>query len=338
MEQIEKRLAAFPKRTISLVELERLTEPFARTYEAFAEIVLRLEADGTLEMVKAKGRTTRTPSLAFQYRIHKHRLMEDYYRELQRWQNRLHPAIQLDAYYGKDPSVWERDKPFIVQIDDYLNTHSLPHEAVAAPERSMELVGDEKWITEGGGREVLERIGLFDRLRIIPVSDPLMFAVHPGNMAQAVQLHLIVENKTTYQALLPALLDTVFSTLIYGKGKTVISSIAQFSLQYPVKADHRFYYFGDIDREGVAIWHSLFQKKPALPALPFYRACLQKEPARGKEYQIERTEALASFLSYFAPDERERLCELLASGRYYPQETLKTRELQHIWREWQWTS
>ncbi|TXK90340.1 hypothetical protein FVE24_12135, partial [Parageobacillus sp. SY1] len=105
-----------------------------------------------------------------------------------------------------------------------------------------------------------------------------------------------------------------------------------------VKADHRFYYFGDIDREGIAIWHSLAKKQPVSPALPFYRACLQKDPTSGKDYQMERTEALDEFLAYFAPDEQKQLQELLASGQYYPQEMLKTRELQQIWREWQWTS
>ncbi|XWN52049.1 DUF2220 domain-containing protein [Anoxybacillus flavithermus] len=338
MEQIERLLAVFPKRTISLGELEQLIQPFVRTYDEFSEIILRLEAERALEMVKSKGRTTRTPSLAFQYRIHKSRFIEDYHHELQRYQNRLHPAIQLDSYYGEDPSVWNNDVPFILKIDDYLKTHSLPNEPVPAPERSMELVGDEKWITEGDGKKLLERIGLFDRLRIIPVSEPLMLAVHPAKIAEVVQLHLIVENKTTYQALLPALPDTAFSTLIYGEGKAIISSIEQFSLQYPVKADHRFYYFGDIDREGIAIWHSLAKKQPVSPALPFYRACLRKDPARGKDYQMERTEALDEFLAYFAPDEQKQLQELLASGQYYPQEMLKTRELQQIWREWQWTS
>ncbi|GAC91442.1 hypothetical protein KN10_1878 [Anoxybacillus flavithermus NBRC 109594] len=337
-EKIEKQLALFSKRTISLDELERIIQPFVHTYEEFAEMVLALEAKGTIEMVKAKGRTIRTPSLAFQYRIHKHLLTKDYHRELQRYQNQLHSAIQLDEYYGKEPSIWERDKPFILKIDSYLRTHDLPCEVTAAPERSMELVGDEKWIDEGGGREVLKRIGLFELLRIIPVSDPLMFAINPTNVTRTSQLHLIVENKTTYQALLPALCGTVFSTLIYGRGKSVINSIEQFSMQYPIQADHRFYYFGDIDREGVSIWYSLSKKIPVSPALPFYRACLQKEPTRGKEYQVERAEALPSFLSYFDLDEKCRLSELLVSGLYYPQETLKTWELQHIWRESDWTS
>gem|GEM_PF-6591468 len=65
MEPIERLLAAFPKRTISLGELEQLIQPFVRTYDEFSEIILRLEAERVLDMVKSKGRTTRTPSLTF---------------------------------------------------------------------------------------------------------------------------------------------------------------------------------------------------------------------------------------------------------------------------------
>jgi len=54
--------------------------------------------------------------------------MEEYHCELQRYQNRLHPEIRLDAYYGKDPSVWNNDVLFILKIDDYLtcSSRSLP--------------------------------------------------------------------------------------------------------------------------------------------------------------------------------------------------------------------
>lgn len=93
MEQIERLLAAFPKRTISIAELEQLIQPFVCTYDEFCEIVLRFEAERVLEMVKAKGRTTRMPSLAFQYRIHKNRLMEDYHTELQRYQRLMRLPI-----------------------------------------------------------------------------------------------------------------------------------------------------------------------------------------------------------------------------------------------------
>jgi Uncharacterized protein conserved in bacteria C-term(DUF2220) len=338
LEQIKRLLATFPKKTISLGELEELIKPWIHTYDEFSKTILQLEDERILEMVKSKGRTTRTPSLAFHYRIDKSLLMGDFHKELLHYRNMLHPSIKIDWYYRKDPSVWKNDLPMIMKIDNYLKRYSFPTKPVPAPERSVELVGDEKWITDGGGKELLERIGIFNSLHIIPVSEPLMFAVNPTKVNETTQLHLIVENKTTYQGLLPVLKETSFSTLIYGSGKKVISSIEQFSMQYPVDAHHYFYYFGDIDREGISIWHSLTTKTPVMLALPFYRACLQKDAVAGKEYQKEQAEALKAFLRFFTTEEQSRLKSLFANGMYYPQEILKTHELQQIWRESNWTT
>nr|WP_171038239.1 Wadjet anti-phage system protein JetD domain-containing protein [Aquibacillus sediminis] len=339
METMKKQLATFRRKTIALSELEQLIEPPLHTYEDFAQRIIQLEEDKVLSMVKAKGRNNRTPSLAFQYRINKSLLMEDYHKQLQSYRTTLHPLIDLDDYYSKDPAVFQNDLVFLSMIDNYLRTEGLPIEPVPAPERSYQLAGDEKWIVEKGGKEVLERIKLFDALKIIPVSEPLMFAVNPYKMQVADQYHLVVENKTTYQGLLPALPDTMFSTLIYGSGKAVIKSIEQFSMQYPVKASHHFFYFGDLDKEGIAIWHHFHHKQSALPALPFYLACLQKTPAKGKVYQQENLQALQNFLSYFSKaEEQQTIQALIDDGMYHPQETLKTKELQQIWRESDWTS
>lgn len=336
MEKIQKVLATYLKRTITLTQLEELMNPFIHTYDEFSHAILELESDGILEMVKSKGRTARTPSLALQYRIDKSLLVANHHQELQRFRALLHPSISLDDYYRKDPSIWQGDLPFIKRVDDFIKRYSFPIEPVPAPERSFELVGDEKWIVEKGGKEILERIGIFNKLNIIPVSEPLMFAINPPNISKNTQFHLIVENKTTYQGLLPALKDTEFSTLIYGSGKTVIKSIEQFSMQYPIEADHHFFYFGDVDREGVLIWNSLIKRQTVHLAFPFYRACIEKEPVKGKGYQRENIESLEAFLTYFLPKEQDRMKRLLAEGKYYPQEIIKTKELQQIWRESDW--
>ncbi|GGM18997.1 hypothetical protein GCM10011351_00960 [Paraliobacillus quinghaiensis] len=337
-QQIKRLLATYKKKTIKLAELEFLMKSFLPTYAAFAEAVLQLEKQGILVMVKAKGRTSRTPSLAFNYRINKNLIVEDFHVELQHYRSTLHAAINLDLYYGKDPSLWKKDLPAILKIDAYIKEHGFPDDQVPAPERSYALVGDEKWIVEKGGKEVLERIGLFDRLQIIPVSEPLMFAINPKKIHEASQYHLIVENKTTYQGLLPALKETMFASLIYGSGKAVIKSMEQFSMQYPVEAKHHFFYFGDIDREGIAIWHSLDKKIKMILAMPFYQACLVKTPSIGKEYQREQITSLEQFLPFFSDEQQEQMKEMLANGKYHPQETLKTKELQQIWRESDWTN
>ena len=338
MDEIKRILATFQKKTIGLSELEGIMKPFFDTYEEFSKLVLLFEEAGILVMMKSKGRTTRKPALAFQYRIQKSLLVSNFHKELQQYRSILHPSINLDEYYQKDPSVWEKDLPFIKKLDQYLKRNAFPTEHVPAPERSYELVGDEKWIVEKGGKELLERIGLFDQLHIIPVSEPLMFAINPIRLNDKTQYHLIVENKTTYQGLLPALVETAFSTLIYGSGKAVIKSIEQFSMQYPITANHHFFYFGDIDKEGISIWYSLTKRKMAILALPFYQACLQKEAATGKEYQLERREAQDEFLTFFTTEEQNQISSISENGKYYPQETLKTKELQQIWRDSNWTS
>jgi len=336
LEELKRILSIYPRRTIDLTHLEELAKSSVRTYEEFADVILQLEKDQILEMVKSKGRTARTPSLAYQYRIQKSVLTSSHHQELQSYRNKLHPAILLDEYFRSDPVVWRQDLPFIEKIDLYLKEFGFPNEPVPAPERSFELVHDEKWIVEKGGKEILERIGLFERLQIIPVSEPLMFAVNPGQIHKKNQLHLIVENKTTYQGLLPALVDTEFSTLIYGSGKAIIKSFEQFPSQYPVNANHQFFYFGDLDKEGVSIWYSLTKRQSVKLALPFYTACLIQEPVKGKSYQLENREALQAFLTNFSKPHQDKIQRLLRLGNYYPQEIIKSKQLQAIWRESDW--
>ena len=96
------------------------------------------------------------------------------------------------------------------------------------------------------------------------------------------------------------LTETQFHTLIYGCGNKIVH-IEMFSLQYPVQGRvHEFYYFGDLDYEGIRIWHQLAKKKTIFPALPFYLACLQKEPGKDRVHQQPDQMALAAFLKYFA--------------------------------------
>ncbi|ADU29355.1 Wadjet anti-phage system protein JetD domain-containing protein [Evansella cellulosilytica] len=335
MDKIKKELIAFGKRTINLNELEEVIKPYKHTYEDFSSTILQLEEDNIISMVKSKGRTTRKPSLAKQYRIDKSALTENYHKELQYYRAQLDPSISIDKYYG-NPSDWKTDLPYILKVDEYLKKNFYPTDKVPAPERSYELVGDEKWITENSGKSLLEKINVYDKLNIIPVSDPMMFAINPLKLAESKQLHIIVENKTTYQALLPVITETEFSTLVYGSGKKVIKSIEQFELQYPIKATHQFFYFGDIDREGINIWYSLTKQLEVKLAIPFYLECLKKEAALGKGYQKSNGEAEDKFIRFFPENVREQISTLLKNGKYHPQETLNTNELQKVWRESFW--
>jgi hypothetical protein len=334
---VNQELLKFNKKTITVEELEPWIQSDAVSYEQFAELILSLEDEGILEMVKSKGRNNRTPSLAYTYRIQKQFLKKEFQEELKKYRLQLHPSIHLDPYFGLDPTQWKNDLPYLLLIHEYLETFGLPNFEVPAPERSVELVGNEKWITDHLGKELLERVGLWTAMKVMPVSDPLMFAINPSVLNNQAQKHLIVENKTTFQGLVDVLLETDFSTVIYGCGNKIIQNIEQFHRQIPIpQAKHTFFYFGDIDRSGIFIWHRLNEKLQAKLAMPFYKACLEKPSLKGKTNQRIDQMAIDEFLSHFPKNEQEKLQSVLDCGEYYPQEVIKTSELQHIWRNSSW--
>jgi len=336
-DQIINFLKTYKKVTITIDEIERILVGTQTTYKQFANQINELEQDGILQMIKAKGRNSRTPSLAYQYRIQRSKLHQNYHHEIQKMQIGLHSLINLDSYFSIDPSIWEQDRPYILKINQYLNQNPLPIDTAPAPERSFELVGDEKWITEKGGKECLERLGLWENLKIIPVSDPMMFAINPQAFQHDEHKHLIVENKTTYLALLEVLPETPFTSLIYGSGNKILKSIEHLHQQLPFKAgQHQLYYFGDIDMSGIWIWYSLHKKMETKLALPFYQACLVYPYVHGKENQRKEEEAVRVFLSNFTKEEQQQIRDMLDDGGYYPQEVLKTKELRELWRNTTW--
>src|SRR5699024_1595334 len=294
MDQLKENLLQFNRKTISIDELEKLTSK-KQTYKQFASDILSLENENILEMIQSKGRNGRTPSLAFRYRIRTQPLNETYFKELQMYRIKFHNSINLDAYFKLDAKTWKRDLPYIEKINEYIERNGFPNERVPAPERSFELVGDEKWI-EQMGEDLLQRIQLWDELNMMPVADPLMFAINPLKVNDPTALHFIVENKTTYQALLPVLKSSTFSTLIYGAVNKIVNSIVNFDNQFATENDQLFFYFGDIEREGINIWHRLNEKRQSTPARAFYQACLEKTEAYGKVNQVKNETALNAFL------------------------------------------
>jgi len=326
--------------------LEQLQQLFVGEnigYESFAQAIGELVQEGYMSEMKTAGRNGKMPSLALRFRIGHGMLRQGFQARLQRLGLEMHPSISLEPYYKHGEETWEKDAPAVGQIDQYLKKYGLPEHVVSASERSYALVQDEKWIMEQGGKAILIRLGLWEKLLIRAEYDPLMMAVNPGMMKksfvekESLCLHLVVENKTTFQALLPVLIESCFHTLIYGCGNKIAGNIEMFDKQYPLQERlHQFYYFGDIDHTGIQIWHEVSRKREMKLALPFYRACFQKVCAAGKQNQRVDHEALAAFQSHFSQQEQQHIQQCLQSGGYYPQESLSAYELQEIWRDTDW--
>lgn len=335
---LKDQLFTYSNTFITLNELEKMDTDFT-TYEELANEIIALENEGVLSRVKNAGINGKKPSISYKYRIQKGKLRKDIQQEIERMGLILHPSMQLDDYFRLPPQEWESDKPFIVKINLYLQENGFPDDEVPAPERSLALVGDEKWIQEKNGQRILEHLHIWDQLKVVPVHDPFSFAVNPSQFNNHYHLHLIVENKTTFDGLVGNITHTSFTSLIYGQGYKIVKSIEHFSRQLPFReAHHIIYYFGDLDWEGIKIWDLLSHKVEVIPATPFYLACLLKIAIPINKKQSQSEEALNRFLPYFDNEAQKQIIATLTKRNFFPQEVLSSKELKQIWSEIDWTN
>lgn len=329
-------LRARKKISISLVELEKMV-PGETSYDDFAARVLELVQAGILQPVKGHGFSGKAASLANSYRILKSGISRNIVKEVERYQFSLDPRIKLEDYYTLPPSEWDKDLPFIQRIHSYLREKGLPPDEATAPEWSYRLAGDEKWIETGRGKTVLQRLGLWEQLNIASRPDPLMLALNPRVWSEPLSSNLVIENKSPFHALMDVLPDTSWLSVIYGAGWKITADLPLLERQLGwARGELEVYYFGDLDYEGISIWHSLNSARKVEPALDFYRALLDKPRALGKEGQRCNDEAREHFLSFFSPGEKKRITEVLENGAYYPQEVLSREELAEIGRKVPW--
>lgn len=335
-EKLKDYLSQYKLSKISILQLAQQCPSLQ--YEEFAQMIIAFEQQQLLLPIKSSGMNGKQPSLANSYKINKAFVRLDVRDQIKELKKTFYPVIWIEYYLTKTSHQLQQDLPALHLLNNYLQKYGLPKTKVLAQERSFEIFNDEKYITEQGGKQLLERVKVLDLLEIWPIADPVSFAINPVALCNERHKLLIVENKATFYSLLPALKESGFTALLYGQGNAINGTIDVLQDQLPLDYDQaQFYYFGDVDAEGISIWYSLQQKINISPALPFYRACLQHIAAKGKGYQRKNEKAIETFVRCFDVHEQQQIIKLLKNGYYYPQEVLKANELQLIWRNALWT-
>lgn len=318
-------LKSYKKQTIKLSELEKLPNGSV-SYENFEAGIRKLVEE---EILIEKG--TKVNSLALNYGVNHYILQKDKIDEVNNYILKFSKEIDLGDYFKLSEEAFHKELPLIQAVNDYILNNGLPDNYVTSQERSFNILGDEKWIDEKNGKKLLERIKVWDKLKIVNDSDPLMLAVNVNGFEKPVHYHLIVENKATFLALMDILRETNYTTLIYGCGWKIVSNYYMIDKQLNLKDKNEFMYFGDIDKEGISIWNSLNEKMQVSVAIDFYEELLKKDYSIGKKNQKRNEAAINNFLKFFKTSEKEVLMNMINNGGYLPQEGLNKEELKRIW-------
>lgn len=335
-------LNAQKKKTIASETIERHvigllgTDIYWKTggYPSLALAIQGLVDEEILLPVKAKELNCKNPALHYWYRI----VPRDEKPEQDKRQQLLtyyHPAINT-SFYLNHAKEFEQDESSLSLLDRFFKTTPalLNLVPITANERSFQIFRDEKWLLSAAGQKFLQRVGLsLEALRCYVTHEPFFYYAKrvPGE-GSAVKA-LIVENKDTFFSLKTLFQEGIsswagvsFSLLIYGEGRKIEKSISFFD----ELDDYRnnavdFYYFGDLDPEGINIWHALTGKLPVKPLVYFYQELFERyggdTPALRKGQRFS-PEAVQDFLAHFQPDTAVGIQKMLLAGHYLPQEGL----------------
>jgi hypothetical protein len=333
MNLVEK-LLGYGKTILTETELQQVIKE--TDYSLFRHVVEKLVDEGILVPVKSAGLNGRLPPLFNKYRLIKPK--EDFAEYLEAIRH-LNPALNISGYL-KRPELHKKHREIVEGLSRYLwYSVGLLEEPMSRKERSFSVWGREKLLDDHFAlvREVLKFNGLGeDFLNYFDTPEPFFEYVHARPEHITV---LILENKDTWFTFRKLMQDTgknivagtPVDVLLYGEGNKITKrgALEDYNAgMLGVKRGQagRFFYFGDLDLEGIRLFFRTREANPNLDIKPFsglYQLMLKL--AEGVELpespdKRDVTAPLSEFTAMLGFDSTDVLTVFLARGKYIPQE------------------
>lgn len=339
--KVRKYIEKFPKKIIGAAELmEKILSP----YGLLVDEVTQLVQEGVLEPVKSSGLNGRRPVLYNRYRIVRN---EKDYSDVYGRIRLLHGKFDHQYYLDHPESYLEQEED-IRALSDFLWHRAKELETpMSINERSFSIFGKEKLL-----KSMEKKFSSCFRLRdftwedlnIYATPEPFFEYIHPGASEGDI---LVVENKDTWYTLRKIMREEdkvrLFSidlkVLLYGEGKKITRQsgrLREYSEEVLGEGDHIFYYFGDLDYEGISIFQEAKQENPEIQMIlltPAYELMLtlsenMKYPMT-RDHRMPRAD-VAAFLALFSEDHQKKILDILEGGYYIPQEILNYSTLKSL--------
>lgn len=258
----------------------------------------------------------------------------------------LSPLINID-YYATHASQYTKDREFILRIDELIRRNDCVE--LTANERSYLIFGDEKAISlpddaAVDGNIILKNLKLtLADIKAKKVYEPFFYAEknYFSLKDQVTRTILIVENKDTFWTLQHALISGELADvnlIIYGEGYAINKKFSYIESIGGSTSD-RYFYFGDLDQEGINIFNSVRKNFPQFdikPAVIFYNYILKKvgsEKAKPlRKNQVAGRFSLSPFVDFFSPEVREMITKIIDERKYLPQEIFNKTDLEELKR------
>lgn len=306
-------------------------------YDEYCKWINILIEEKLIRQIKSSGPNGLRPVLYKRYQVLK--IVEDtqhYLLEVKK----LNPVFNIEGYLNKlQRFLVERE--IVLKIDEFIRKKMILLENPASiNERSFQIFGKEKFIRSN---TICKSVLAFNSeieeyLNMYHTPEPFFEQTVVDNIDADIINVLIIENKDTWYTLKKLmkgnsrmLYGIRFDSLIYGEGKKITrkrDSLTEFSqTYYDNEIPARYYYFGDLDMEGIAIFESVVRVNPDLNIKVFselYIDMLKEAEGRTMPMSSELQQHCNGEVFYrsFTEVQIGIISELLSSGKYIPQEIL----------------
>jgi hypothetical protein len=327
---MRKKLLAFEYKMITTEELMKLVGSLE--YNDFVSLINQYVDEKLLEPVVASRKNGRRPSLYNKYRILKPE--EDYSRALADIKL-LHPKFNHSKYV-KQPGMYVKYKKEIDLLSKFLwENENFLKDPMSINERSFQIWGQEKVLKEKTVIKTIFQFNEWDLSLLNYYETPEPFFEYNFSNEKEMNV-LIIENKDTWFSLRKIFreegvnqLYREYNVLLYGEGKKIISRnnrLKEYD-QLLKGSSNTYYYFGDLDYEGIDIYQTLLSNNRELRinlCTELYSWMLKE----ARKYSLPKTKDgqkrvdIQRFLAHFCDDDSEEIKNILSQDLYISQEIL----------------
>lgn len=344
IEKIANKLIGYDGSRIEEKELRHLLS--IPNYDAYYCVVCALIEGGHLSPVKNSGSNGMRPPLHKRYRIIRPSICYD---DLLPEIRLLHGSFNIEGYVA-DTEKYSNHRFWVLALNDFFKNHSESLDvAISINERSFQIFKREKALREDRQLAAVLSFSpcLRDALNFYDTPEPFFIAdinPLPPNAVDERNV-LIIENKDTWYTLRRIMrpdrrriAGILFDSLIYGEGRKITrreDSLTDFDSSIFKGGKINYYYFGDLDYEGMGIVQDLTAVNPELNIAlmkPLYIAMLEAADVDKLPLAREKQNKKAAqwFVSMFGEAQQRDIVRVLEDGRYIPQEILNKGDLIHI--------
>lgn len=248
------------------------------------------------------------------------------------------------SYYQKNRDEYIKDREHILRINSLLTGDE--DLTITANERAYELFGDEKALTAPedaviDGNQILKNLNLiYEDIKAERVFEPFVYLKNKDFdylQNKSKRNILIIENKDTYWTFQNAMVQGILNKIqlvIYGEGKAILNKFKFIEEVGGIPSDN-YYYFGDIDAEGINIYNQLHEKYKeynVFPAVFFYEYILKKEGLENAKpiRTNQEIKDFTPFIEFFEAEIGEMIKTIVLEKRYFPQEVINKKDIMEL--------